>query len=541
MSNPVPSASISVLPTSGSKSERASVDPNRASTATWIAVLAAMIGSFMAILNIQITNASLLNIEGGIGTGVDNGSWISTSYLIGEIVVIPLTDYLSRVFSFRRYMLASAALFAVFSVACAFTHDLPSMIAMRGLQGFAGGVLIPMAFTMVLTKLPKPQQPIGLAFFALSVTFAPAIGPTIGGYLTENYGWQTIFYVNVLPTMVMVSALYLTLERQPMQFSLLKEGDWAGILTMAIGLSALQTVLEEGNKDDWFSSPFILRLAAIALVSLSLFVWIELTIEKPLIRLRLLTRRNFGLGTIAMTMVGFALFGSVYILPAYLGQAQGYNAEQIGAVLAWTGLPQLVLIPLVPKLMQRFDTRYIAFTGLMIFAYSCFMNTAMSPDYAGDQLWIPNIVRAIGQAMVLTPLTSVLTGGIAPQDAAAASGISNMLRNLGGAIGTAVLATVITKREQFHSNIIGQSVTLGREEVRTRIAQMTDYFMAHGVPDPAAARQQAVVALGNAVKHQALVMGFSDTFAVIGAVLLFAAVAVMFTRKVTAGGGGAAH
>jgi DHA2 family multidrug resistance protein len=517
---------------SGGRSERAMVDPNRASTATWIAVLAAMIGSFMAILNIQITNASLLNIEGGIGTGVDNGSWISTSYLIGEIVVIPLTDYLSRVFSFRRYMLASAALFAVFSVACAFTHDLPSMIAMRGLQGFAGGVLIPMAFTLVLTKLPKPQQPIGLAVFALSVTFAPAIGPTIGGYLTENYGWQTIFFVNVLPTIVMVSALYLTLEKQPMQLKLLKEGDWAGIATMAIGLSALQTVLEEGNKDDWFSSPFILRLAAVALVSLSLFVWIELTIKKPLIRLRLLTQRNFGFGVIAMTMVGFALFGSVYILPAYLGQAQGYNAEQIGAVLAWTGLPQLILIPLVPKLMQRFDTRYIAFTGLMIFAYSCFMNTAMSPDYAGDQLWIPNIIRAIGQAMVLTPLTSVMTGGIAPQDAAAASGISNMLRNLGGAIGTALLATVITRREQFHSNIIGQSVTLGREEVRNRIAQMTNYFMGHGVPDAAAAHQQAIIALGKAVKHQALVMGFSDTFAVIGAVLVLAAVAVMFMRKV---------
>jgi DHA2 family multidrug resistance protein len=537
MSNLTLSASTPL--TSGGRSERAMVDPNRASTATWIAVLAAMIGSFMAILNIQITNASLLNIEGGIGTGVDNGSWISTSYLIGEIVVIPLTDYLSRVFSFRRYMLASAALFAVFSVACAFTHDLPSMIAMRNLQGFAGGVLIPMAFTLVLTKLPKPQQPIGLAVFALSVTFAPAIGPTIGGYLTENYGWQTIFFVNVLPTIVMVSALYLTLEKQPMQLKLLKEGDWAGIATMAIGLSALQTVLEEGNKDDWFSSPFILRLAAVALVSLSLFVWIELTIEKPLIRLRLLTQRNFGFGVIAMTMVGFALFGSVYILPAYLGQAQGYNAEQIGAVLAWTGLPQLILIPLVPKLMQRFDTRYIAFTGLMIFAYSCFMNTAMSPDYAGDQLWIPNIVRAIGQAMVLTPLTSVMTGGIAPQDAAAASGISNMLRNLGGAIGTAVLATVITRREQFHSNIIGQSVTLGREEVRNRIAQMTNYFMGHGMPDAAAAHQQAIIALGKAVKHQALVMGFSDTFAVIGVVLVLAAVAVMFMRKVKGTAAGA--
>jgi MFS transporter, DHA2 family, multidrug resistance protein len=540
MSSPSLSAPMSALAASRAKSDRAMADPDRASVTVWIAVIAAMIGSFMAILNIQITNASLLNIEGGIGTGVDNGSWISTSYLIGEIIVIPLTDFLSRVFSFRRYMLASAALFAAFSVACAFTHDLPSMIAMRGLQGFAGGVLIPMAFTLVLTKLPKPQQPIGLAIFALSVTFAPAIGPTIGGYLTENYGWQTIFFVNVVPTIVMVSALYLTLERQPMQLALLREGDWAGILTMAVGLSALQTVLEEGNKDDWFSSPFILRLAVVATVSLSLFIWIELSVKKPLLRLRLLKQRNFGFGTIAVTLLGFALFGSVYILPAYLGQAQGYNSEQIGAVLAWTGLPQLLLIPLVPKLMQRFDTRYIAITGLLIFAYSCFMNTAMSPDYAGDQLWIPNIVRAIGQAMVLTPLTSVTTGGIAPQDAAAASGISNMLRNLGGAIGTAVLATVITKREQFHSNIIGQSVTLGREEVRGRIAQLTNFFIAHGVPDPAAARQQAIIALGKAVKQQALVMGFSDTFAVIGAVLVLAAIAVLLTRKVKAAGG-AAH
>src|SRR5204863_5289456 len=167
-------------------------------------------------------------------------------------------------------------------------------------------------------------------------TFAPAIGPTIGGYLTENWGWEYIFYVNVVPGAIMIGMLYFSLEAKPMQLSLLKEGDWAGILTMAIGLSALQTVLEEGNKDDWFASPFIQRLAVIAFVSLALFVWIELTVEKPLIRLRLLKSRNFGFGTIALTMVGFALFGSVYILPAYLGQAQGYNAEQIGKVLAWT-------------------------------------------------------------------------------------------------------------------------------------------------------------------------------------------------------------
>ena len=517
------------------------VAPDRASATVWISVTAAMIGAFMAILNIQITNASLLNIEGGIGTGVDNGSWISTSYLIGEIVVIPLTDYLSRTFSYRNIILSFATLFAVFSVACSFTHDLPSMIAMRGFQGFFGGVLIPMAFTLVFTKLPKPQQSIGLAMFALAVTFAPAIGPTIGGYLTENYGWQTIFYVNVIPTIVMVTTLYFTLEREPMQLGLLAEGDWFGIVTMAVGLASLQAVLEEGNKDDWFGSPFIVKLAIVAAVSLALFIANELVVEKPLLRLRLLTQRSFGLGTISSIFLGFALFGTVYLLPAYLGQVQGYNAEQIGTVLAWTGLPQLLLIPLVPKLMQRFDIRYIASAGLALFALSAFMNIEMSLDYSGDQLFVPNIIRAIGQALTLAPLSAISLGSVAPQDAAAASGISNMMRNLGGAIGTALLATIVTKREQFHSNIIGQSVHLGREEVRTRIDQMTNFFLAHGISDPATAHQQAIISLGNIVKRQALVMGFSDAFAVVGVVLVLSGIAILLTGKpkggAAAGGG----
>ena len=527
---------------SSAAAPRAAVDPNRARVTVWVSILAAMIGAFMAILNIQITNASLLNIEGGIGTGVDNGSWISTSYLIGEIVVIPLTDYLSRVFSFRKIMITFATLFAAFSVACTFTHDLPSMIAMRGLQGFFGGVLIPMAFTLVFTKLPKVQQPIGLAMFALAVTFAPAIGPTIGGYLTENYGWQTIFFVNVIPTAVMVATLSFTLERQPMQLHLLREGDWLGIITMAVGLSSLQAVLEEGNKDDWFGSPFIVKLAVIAAVSLTLFIWIELVVEKPLLRLRLLTQRSFGFGTISAVFVGFALFGSVYLLPAYLGQVQRYNAEQIGQVLAWTGLPQLILIPLVPKLMQRFDARLIAFTGMALFAVSSFMNIQMSLDYSGDQFFYPNIVRAVGQAITLAPLSAISLGSVAPQDAPAASGISNMMRNLGGAIGTALLSTIVTKREQFHSNIIGQSVHLGRDEVRTRIAEVTNYFLSHGVADPATAHSQAIVAIGNIVKRQALVLGFSDAFAVIGVVLALAAIAIVLTGKPkSAAGGAGAH
>ncbi|QRM34614.1 MFS transporter (plasmid) [Microvirga sp. VF16] len=330
----------------------------------------------------------------------------------------------------------------------------------------------------------------------------------------------------------MVVALFLTLERQPMQLSLLKEGDWAGIITMAIGLSALQTVLEEGNKDDWFASPFIVRLAILAAVFLAAFVAIELTVRKPLINLRLLTRRNFGAGVLVQVLVGFALFGTVYILPQYLGQVQHYNAEQIGNVLAWTGLPQLLLIPLVPILMKRFEPRYITFVGLGLFAASCFMNTTLSPDTAGDQLWVPNIVRAIGQALVLTPISAITTSGIAPSEAGAASGLSNMLRNLGGAVGTAILGTILTKREQFHSNIIGQTVTLYREEVRQRIADLTQYFLSHGVSDAAAAQHKALAALGSSMRRQALIMGFSDTYAVLGVVLALAALVLLFTRKV---------
>jgi DHA2 family multidrug resistance protein len=514
---------------------------DKASLSTWIAIIAGAIGAFMAILNIQITNASLLDIEGGIGTGIDNGAWISTSYLIGEIIVIPLTSYLSRVFSFKRYMIWSTIAFALFSMACAFASTLGEMIAMRGLQGFAGGVLIPMAFTMVATRLPKAQQPMGLAMFALAVTFAPAIGPTIGGYLTENYGWQTIFFINTLPSIAMVIALSFTLEKQPMQLGLLREGDWAGIATMAVGLSALQTLLEEGNKEDWFQSDFIVRLALIAVVFLTAFIWIELKVKKPLVDLSLLKHRNFSVGTLANVLVGFGLFGTVYVLPQYLGQVQGYNAEQIGMVLAWTGLPQLFLIPFVPMLMKCFDLRYITFVGIALFAASCFMNIHMSLNYSGDQLFWPNVVRAVGQSIVITPLNAIAMMSIQPKDAANASGLMNMLRNLGGAVGTATLGTIITKREQFHSNIIGQAVTPFRGEVRARLDQMTNYFMAHGISDPAIAQHQAVIALGNTVKRQALVMGFSDTFAVIGVILVIAAIAILLARKGQGGGAAAAH
>jgi DHA2 family multidrug resistance protein len=510
-------------------------------TKTWIAVIGANLGAFMAVLNIQIVNASLADIQGAIGAGIDDGGWISTSYLIAEIVVIPLSGWLAQVFSVRIYLLTNAVLFLVFSAACAFAQDLPQMIALRAVQGFTGGVLIPMAFTLIITLLPKAKQPIGLAMFAISATFAPAIGPTIGGYLTENFGWEYIFYVNVIPGAIMIAMLFFSLEAKPMKLSQLAEGDWAGIVTMAIGLAALQTVLEEGNKDDWFGSPFIVRLAVIAAIALTLFVAIELTAKKPLLNLRILFRRNFGFGVLANFLLGVALYGSVFILPVYLSRIQGYNSEQIGMVLAWTGLPQLVLIPLVPRLMKRVDPRIVIGVGFALFAASNFMNIYMTNDYATDQLFWPNIVRAIGQALVFAPLSAIATAGIEAENAGSASGLFNMMRNLGGAIGIAALQTLLTKREQYHSNVLSQSVSMFEQATRTRLEQLTQYFTNHGVIDRVDATHRAYVAIGHVVQKQAYILAFSDTFYLLGVALIVALIASMLLKKPDHLDAGGAH
>lgn len=532
---------FNMIPASASQSSTVAEGAPAVSVKTWVAVIGATLGAFMAVLNIQVVNASLADIQGGIGAGIDDGGWISTSYLIAEIVVIPLSGWLAQVFSIRIYLLTNAFLFLVFSAACALAQDLPQMIALRAVQGFTGGVLIPLAFTLIITLLPKTKQPIGQALFAISATFAPAIGPTIGGYLTENWGWQYIFYVNIVPGAVMIGMLYFSLEATPMKLDLLRVGDWFGIATMAVGLSALQTVLEEGNKDDWFGSPFIVRFAAIAVVALPLFVLIELIGKKPLLNLRLLFRRSFGFGVLANFLLGVALYGSVYILPVYLSRIQGYNSEQIGAVLAWTGLPQLVLIPLVPRLMKRIDPRILISVGFALFAASNFMNIYMTGDYAADQLFWPNVVRAVGQALMFAPLSAVATAGIEPENAGSASALFNMMRQLGGAIGIAALQTLLTKREQYHSNVLSSSISILEQATRARLDQLTDYFMNHGMIDRVDAAHRAYVAVGKIVQKQAFILAFSDTFFALGAALVIALLAGLMLKKPDEVDGGGVH
>jgi DHA2 family multidrug resistance protein len=505
----------------------------------WVGVLSTLLGAFMAVLDIQITNASLNDITGALGATIDEGSWISTGYLVAEIVVIPLTGWLSQVFSVRRYLLVNATLFLLFSIACAFATNLPQMILFRAGQGFTGGVLIPMAFTVILTTLPPAKQPIGLAMFALTATFAPSIGPTIGGWLTDNYGWEYIFYLNVIPGLILLAGVWYAIAAKPMKIDLLQHGDWLGIATMAIGLASLEFFLEEGNRKDWFGSEEIQRAAIVAAIALPIFVWVQFTKRQPLLNLRLLGRRNFGFSTIVNVATGLGLYGSVYILPLFLAQIAGYNAMTIGETIMWSGIPQLFIIPFVPKLMQRFDLRLLIAVGLTLFGVSCFMNSNLTHDTGIDQLRWSQIVRAMGQPLIITPLSSVATAGIEPKLVGSASAIFNVSRNLGGSIGIAVLGTLQSVRERFHSNRLVEAVSLSNPITRDRLDQLTQYFLTR-TGDPVTAQNQAYATLSNLVRREANVMAFNDCFFFMGCALLLGAVLALFFKKVKPTAGGAA-
>jgi len=522
-------------PLPGGASQRAALSPpEKVSFRRWIAVFGAMLGSFMAVLDIQITNASLPDILGSLGATLDEGSWISTSYLVAEIVVIPLTAWLATVFSPRRYLLVNTALFLVFSLACAGSWNLGSMIAFRALQGLTGGVLIPMAFTLVLQLLPVSQRMLGFAIFGMTATFAPAIGPTIGGWLTDNYGWPAIFYLNLIPGALMLAALGWGLEREPAQLKLLRRGDWGGIGTMTVGLGSLIVFLEEGNRNDWFNSRPIATLGVTATVFLSACVLIELRCAAPFINLRLLARRNFGFGAIISMAFGLGMYGATFLLPMYLAQVQGYNAQQIGWTIMWSGLPQLVMMPVAALLLRRFDARLLLTIGLVLFSGSCFLNAELTNLTGYDQLKFTQIIRALGMPLVIVPLTTLATGGLETEQSGSASALFNMLRNLGGSIGIALLATQLDLREKLHSVRIGESVSVFNSATPERLDALTQGFIARGF-DAVTAGRQALAALAGTVRREAFVMSYSDGFFLVGVALAAMLVFVWCCRPVKGG------
>ncbi len=506
---------------------------------TWVAVLASLLGAFMAVLDIAITNASLRDILGALSATQEEGSWISSAYLVAEIVVIPLGGFLATVFSTRRYLIVNVALFLVFSTLCGMAWNLESMIAFRAAQGFTGGVMIPMAMTLVTRKLPINKRPVGLALFGMTATLAPTLGPTIGGYLTEIYGWPSIFYINWVPGVLLMLGVGWGLERESMHLDLLKRVDWAGILAMAVGLGSLTAMLEEGNSKDWFQSRFIITAAVLAVVGLYAWAWRGLTRENTFIDLHILGRPSFLIAVVIAFTTGMGLYGSAFLLPLYLGQIAGYTPMQIGLVIMWMGLPQLFIMPFAARLSTKLDNRVMMSAGLALFALSCFMNIHMTADTAGPELIAAQIVRALGQPLIMITLSNFAINGIAPKLLPSASGLFNMMRNLGGSVGIALLATMLTNREHFHSARVGESVSLYDLATQTRLDTLAANFSGKGF-DPVTAQDMALRAVDNIVRRESFVMAYNDAFMVLGLALI-SCVAIVWLGKKVLGGAGAAE
>ncbi|HJV03463.1 MAG TPA: DHA2 family efflux MFS transporter permease subunit [Burkholderiaceae bacterium] len=514
------------------------------SARTWMAVAAGMLGAFMAVLDIQITNSSLKDILGTLSATQEEGSWISTAYLVAEIIIIPMTALMARVFGMRAYMMGTTALFLVFSTLCGSAWNLSSMIGFRMLQGFTGGALIPMAMTLVMAKLPASKRATGMAIFGLTATLAPSMGPTLGGYLSELYGWPSIFYINWVPGLLLIGGISYGLDREKVKLDQLFNADWLGIAFMALGLGSLTVFLEEGNSKDWFDSAFIITFAALAIVGLLGWVVTSTMRAQPFVNLGLYGQRNFVAATALSACMGMGLYGSSFLLPLYLGQIAGYSPMQIGEVIMWAGLPQLFIMPFVAKLSVKIDNRILCTFGLLLFGGSCLMNAYMDATTGYDQLLISQIVRAAGQPFVMLTLSNFAMNGIAPKDTPSASSLINMTRNLGGSIGIALLATALSAREHFHSQRLGEAVNSFSSATQLRLDQLTQSFIAKGI-DASTASDMALKAVDSIVRREAYVMAYNDGFFLVGAVLIGCIFVLWFSDKVKApssgGGGGGAH
>ncbi len=512
-----------------------------ASAQDWIAVFAGALGALIASLDISITNSALPTIQGEIGASGTEGTWISTGYLVSEVVMIPLSAWLTRVLGLRTLLLTCVVMFTLFSMLCGTAHDLSTMIIGRAGQGFFGGALIPTAQTIVRTRLPDHQIPVGMSLFGLIVLLGPLMGPLIGGWLTEHASWQWCFFINIPIAGALVALLLLGLPHVRSSLQELINADWLGIAGMAVGLSSLTVVLEEGQRDRWFESQTIVELTIATVVGLAVMILAQFTSRRPVIKLALLLNRSYASVIILVVAVGMVFFSILYVLPQFLVVVAGYNPEQSGQVLFISGIPAFTILPVLPFLLGRVNIRLLVLCGIAALTTSCFLDIHLSPQSSGDQFVASQLLRGLGQILCFMPLNQASVGAVSRADTADASGLYNMARNLGGSIGLALIGVFVDRRVEGHADAIRQSLNANSPLLQQRLADQAAGFAQAG-GDLAQGRMRAIANLANTVHRQALVMTYSDCFWVLGfGVMLMAPLAFMLKAPAPGAPRGEAH
>jgi MFS transporter, DHA2 family, multidrug resistance protein len=510
----------------------ASASDERIDLGNLLTFICLVFGMFMAILDIQIVSASMADIRAGLSASKDEVTWVQTSYLIAEVIMIPLTGFFSRALGTRYLFALSAAGFTFASLMCGLATSINDMIFWRAAQGFLGGAMVPTVFAMSWVLFPRSKQRIISPMIALILTTAPTIGPSVGGYVTEMLSWRWLFFINVVPGIIITIVALLRINFDKPDFALLRKLDWAGMIAMAISLGSLEYLLEEGPRQGWFDDTEVLVSAVVSAVAALIFVWRIRVAREPIVDFRAFTHRNFALGAMFSFVVGMGLFGLTFLFPIYLGQVRGHSAVTIGETLFVTGAAMFVIAPINSRLIAHMDPRLMMAMGLASFGIGTWLMTGLTRDWDFWELMVPQLFRGAGLMMAMLPINNMSMGTLPPELLKGGAALYNLVRILGGAVGVAALTSVLNARTDLHLARLHERATWTHGPLTETLAELTRRYASYGSD----AQAIALKTLNEIVHRQGLVMAFADVFWMLTVVFgVLAAATFLMKRPVIPG------
>ncbi len=485
----------------------------------WIITITVIMASLLELIDTTIVNVAIPHIQGNLGATLEDIAWVVTGYAVANVIILPMSGWLGGRFGRKQYFLASIIVFTIASFLCGNATTLDELVAFRILQGIAGGGLISTGQTILIETWPREQIGTATALFGLGAVVGPTVGPTIGGWITENYSWPWIFYVN-LPVGALAAFLAYTFinetpksEKRPI--------DWWGIGLLAVAVGSLQTILEKGESEDWFATTYIIVLTVTAVLGTLLFIWREMSTDHPIVNFAIMRHRSFSVGMFTSFILGFGLYGSVFVFPVFCQNLLGFNAQQTGQLLFPGGLCTIFMMPFIGKMLNKgIPAQFMATAGMFLFFVFTWMLSNSTLATGERDVLIPLLIRGVGMALLFVPLTTLAMADLKGAEIGQGSGLNNMMRQLGGSFGIAALTTIIHIRQGFHRSVLIEHVNPYNPAFNDRLHMLTQGFMAKGksILD---ATHMAYAAIEGTVIRQTMLLSYDDAYWISGLVMLF--------------------
>lgn len=499
----------------------------------WLIAASVMLATFMEVLDTSVANVSLPHIAGNLSATTEESTWVLTSYLISNAIILPATNWLGYFFGRKRFLIVCIGIFTLSSALCGAATSLGMLLFARVLQGAGGGALQPIAQAVLLESFPQEKRGPAMAVYGMGIVVAPIIGPTLGGWITDNYSWRWIFYINV-PIGILAVFMANTFIEDPPYIRSQRPGriDYIGFGLMALGLATLQIVLDKGQEDDWFSSSFIVKMALTAIIALVAFVIWELCTKEPIVNLRVLGNRNFAVGVVLITAMGIVLYGTIALLPLFLQTLMGYPALQSGLAVSPRGIGAVVSMVVVGRLVGKIDGRLLVMFGFVVVGLSSYLLGDINLEISISSIVWPQIIAGLAMGFVFVPLTVMTTGTLSNEQIGNATGIFNLMRNVGGSFGIAAVTTMLARGAQVHQAIMVSHLTPYDPAFQQRLNELAG---ALGGPGSLATQQQAYGAIYQAVVRQASLLAYIDNFRILAFLCVICAPAALLFKRVRNG------